>query len=381
MTEVKRNLDMNHNHEADHPENQTLWVELASGNYPIYLGENVLGNSGLWRTHLGENSVLVVSNETVEPLYAEQLLSALPDCQIETHIVPDGEPFKNQQTWSRIIDKLIQMQAKRDTCVIALGGGVVGDITGFAAASYMRGVNFIQVPTTLLAQVDASVGGKTGINHLKGKNLIGAFHQPQAVFIDTKTLETLPVNEFNAGLAEVIKYGVIMDADFFEWLALSCDAIRDRDTQALNYMIGRSVQNKARIVASDEKEAGIRAILNYGHTFGHAIETLTSYQQYLHGEAVAIGMTVAAKLSELRGLCSKGTTDRIQDLLRHFDLPFEVPDSVKTAAMIEAMELDKKALSSGLRLILLNSIGEAIIDHKSEREEIIAAIDDCRKHP
>jgi 3-dehydroquinate synthase len=239
----------------------------------------------------------------------------------------------------------------------------------------MRGVRFLQVPTTLLAQVDASVGGKTGVNHSRGKNLIGAFHQPAAVVIDTATLATLKDREFNAGLAEVVKYGAVMDPDLFDWLEASAEAIRLRQTQALQHLVHRSVLNKAGIVARDERESGIRAILNFGHTFAHALETLTGYTQFLHGEAVAIGMVMAARLSELRSLCAHGTAARISDLLNLLDLPVVLPPTVSTQAMIDAMGLDKKALASGLRLILLNHLGEAQIDDQSTRADVAAAIE------
>jgi 3-dehydroquinate synthase len=356
-------------------------VNLAGGSYPVYLGIDIIVDTSLWQTHLGRGKTLIVSNDVVAPLYLDRLRAALAGREVAVHIIPDGEHCKTRDTWSGIIDQLVNMHAKRDATVIALGGGVVGDITGFAAASYMRGIQFVQVPTTLLAQVDASVGGKTGINHPLGKNLIGAFHQPVAVVIDTSTLATLPQREFNAGLAEVVKYGAIMDRGLFDWMESAVAGIRARETKILHHLIHQSVLNKAKVVAQDEREGGIRTLLNFGHSFGHALETLTGYRQYLHGEAVAIGMVVAARLSELRGLCASGTADRLAGLLQRFDLALELPHCVTTSAITQALELDKKGLTSGLRLILLKAIGSAEIDDQSTAEHIAAAIELCRPAP
>lgn len=353
---------------------KTINVELAASAYPVYLGRGLLGDAGLWRQHLGRGKVLVVSNETVAPLYLDTLKPVLDGLQADLHIIPDGEQYKTVETWYGILDKLVQMQARRDASLIALGGGVVGDITGFAAACYMRGIRFLQAPTTLLAQVDASVGGKTGINHVQGKNLVGAFHQPAAVFIDTGTLDTLAGREFNAGLAEVIKYGAICDAAFFDWLEAGTDAIASRDPDALDYLVHRSIVNKAAIVAEDEMEAGVRALLNFGHSFGHALEAETAYQRFLHGEAVAIGMVVAAGLSEARGLCPAGTSGRLAELLRCCGLPVRIPGDVPVDGLARSLELDKKAMASGLRLILLDAIGSARIDGASSEREIIDAM-------
>ena len=358
---------------------QTISVQSKAGTYPVYLGTGCLGEASIWADHFGGGQVLVVSNTVVGPIYLQKLMSALPSSAAETHIIPDGEQHKLQETWSGIIDKLVDMQARRDTTLIALGGGVVGDITGFAAASYMRGIRFLQVPTTLLAQVDASVGGKTGFNHPQGKNLVGAFHQPEAVIIDTDTLQTLQPREFNAGMAEVVKYGAIMDWPFFEWLESNADSVQKREENALTRLIQDSVQNKARIVAADEREAGIRTILNFGHSFGHALETVTRYQRFLHGEAVAIGMVVAARLSEMRKLCQPGITDRLRNLLLQFSLPVDLPADVPIDEMIHALDLDKKAVSSGLRLILLSDKGKASIDAGSGHREIELALESCRK--
>jgi len=360
------------------PDMQIIQVNPARSSYPVYLGRNSISDPEVWKRHLGRGKTLIVSNDVVAPLYLHQLQAALHGRDVSVHIIADGEHRKTRETWSGIIDCLVAMHARRDTTAIALGGGVVGDITGFAAASYMRGIHFVQVPTTLLAQVDASIGGKTGINHPAGKNLIGAFHQPDAVVIDSSTLDTLQDREFNAGMAEVVKYGAIMDPALFDWLESNKEAIKAREAGALHYFIRRCVENKAQIVAADEKEAGIRAILNFGHSFGHALETLTGYRQFLHGEAVAIGMTIAARLSELRGLCPTGVAHRIGQLLQDFGLPVELPESVSGAAMIAALELDKKAVASGPRLIVLERTGKALVDTESTHEEMAAAIELCR---
>jgi 3-dehydroquinate synthase len=359
----------------------TIRVELAANAYPVYLGREFLGDASLWKQHLGQGKVLVVSNDTVAPLYLEKLSSALVGFPFELHIIPDGEQFKTVETWYGIIDKLVSMQARRDASLIALGGGVIGDLTGFAAASYMRGVRFLQVPTTLLAQVDASVGGKTGFNHAQGKNLIGAFHQPSAVFIDAATLDTLAAREFNAGLAEVVKYGAINDAPFFDWMEQEAGAVAARDPEALEHLIRRSVVNKTEIVAQDEKEAGIRALLNFGHSFGHALEAETGYRHFLHGEAVAIGMVVAAGLSELRGLCARGLAARLATLLQHYGLPTRIPANVSIDGLSKALELDKKALASGLRLVLLDAIGRARVDDSSNGTQIVTAMRSNRDGP
>lgn len=350
-------------------------VELASNAYPVYLGHGLLTDPSLWNRHLGSGKTLIVSNDVVAPLYLEALTSALSGRDFEVHIIPDGEPFKTTETWYSIIDTLVGMQARRDANIIALGGGVVGDITGFAAACYMRGIRFLQAPTTLLAQVDASVGGKTAINHKKGKNLVGAFHQPAAVIIDSATLSTLEDREFRAGLAEVVKYGAIRDTGFFSWMEQNADAINRRDIEALDYLIHQSVSNKAEIVAQDEREAGVRALLNFGHSFGHALEAETAYSRFLHGEAVAIGMVVAARLSESRVLCAEGTTSRLSTLLTRFGLPVTFPAETSIDALTAALDLDKKAVATGLRLILLNAIGDAAVDNESTQQEITTAME------
>ena len=353
---------------------KTIDIDLPQNAYPVYLGRGLLVNAGAWQRHLGDGKVLVVSNDTVAPLYLDALLSALGGREVETHIIPDGEQFKTVETWQGILDRLVAMQARRDAVIVALGGGVVGDISGYAAACYMRGIRFVQAPTTLLSQVDASVGGKTGVNHVRGKNLIGAFHQPSTVIIDSASLDTLPAREFNAGMAEVVKYGAISDPEFFTWLEDNAADIVSRDAAAIDRLIEISVLNKADVVRQDEKEAGVRALLNFGHSFGHALESETGYSEFLHGEAVAIGMVTAARLSESRSMCEPGATERLLTLLEHFGLPTRIPGHLNVERLAEALTLDKKAVASGLRLVLLKAIGEAVIDSDSTTEQIMDAI-------
>jgi len=323
--------------------------------------------------YIPSDDCLIVSNETVAPLYLEQLTANLDGKSIASVELPDGEAYKTVATLEVVLDQLVANRANRDTTVIALGGGVVGDIAGFAAATYMRGVNFIQVPTTLLAQVDSSVGGKTGVNHASGKNLIGAFHQPQLVLIDTDTLNSLPERELQAGLAEVIKYGAIVDADFFVWLESNLDGLLGKNAELLAYAIQRCCEIKAAIVADDEREAGRRALLNFGHTFGHAIEHCQGYGKCLHGEAVAAGMVMAAKLSGL----AADELARLTELLRRAGLPIK-PPVIGSAAMLDAMGLDKKVVNKHLRFVLLNELGDARIssDYDETRlAEVLAEAD------
>lgn len=353
---------------------QTVKVELANRSYEIYIGSGFLGRSHPAFGGSGGGSVLIVTNETVAPLYLDALASSLAGADMHKLVLPDGESFKTVEQWSRIIDKLVEMRAARDATLFTLGGGVIGDMGGFAAASYMRGIRFVQVPTTLLAQVDASVGGKTGFNHPRGKNLVGAFHQPGAVLIDIETLATLPSREFSAGLAEVVKIAAVRDEGFLGWLERERGSILDKDPGALTEMIRRSVENKAAVVAEDELESGVRALLNFGHTFAHAIETLTGYRQYLHGEAVAIGMMVASRLSELRGLCRPGFSERLGELLKFFGLPLALPAALGADDILDAMTLDKKVMAGSTRLILVKSPGQGIIDSSSDKQQITAAI-------
>jgi 3-dehydroquinate synthase len=332
----------------------TIEVELGERSYPIVIGRGLLGGAFELSTYIRGDDCLVVSNETVAPLYLEKLLPNLEGRVVTSVSLPDGEAHKTLATMESVLDKLVAMGAGRDTTVVALGGGVVGDIAGFASACYMRGVNFAQVPTTLLAQVDSSVGGKTGVNHDGGKNLVGAFHQPQIVLIDTDTLATLPDRELRAGLAEVIKYGAICDADFFAWLEENMDALLRRDADALAHAIRRSCELKAEVVAEDEREAGRRAMLNFGHTFGHAIERCQGYGDWLHGEAVAAGMIMAARLSGLNA----ASVARLCKLVESAGLPVS-PPAIPADDWMAAMGLDKKVQGKKLRFVLLDAIGSS----------------------
>jgi 3-dehydroquinate synthase len=338
-----------------------LYVELGDRSYPIYIGSQLLSEADLYTRHIKSKQVLIVTNEIVAPLYLETVLRNLLAYQVETVILPDGEQYKTLEQLSRIFDKLLTSKFSRNATLIALGGGVIGDMGGFAAACYQRGIAFLQIPTTLLAQVDSSVGGKTGVNHPLGKNMIGAFYQPQCVLVDTDVLDTLDDRQLAAGLAEVIKYGLIRDADFFVWLERNIDALRGRDKQALAYAIEHSCRNKAEIVAEDETESGLRATLNLGHTFGHAIETGTGYGAYLHGEAVAIGICQAADLSMRKGWLSLQDVERIIALIRRTGLPVNPPAALATERFLELMAVDKKNLDGRIRLILLEKIGKATL--------------------
>ena len=350
------------------PDTRSITVELGERSYPIFIGCGLLGGGFDLSTHVRGPDCLVVTNETVEPLYLDALMAGLAGKQVRVISLPDGEAYKTLETVEDILDTLVENSANRDTTVVALGGGVVGDIAGFAAACYMRGVDFIQVPTTLLAQVDSSVGGKTGVNHASGKNLIGAFHQPRAVLIDTDTLKTLPDRELKAGLAEVIKYGAIVDADFFAWIEDNLEALIARDVEALAAAIQRSCELKAAIVAEDERESGRRAILNFGHTFGHAIEHCQGYGEWLHGEAVAAGMVMAAQLSAEDAAMAV----RIETLLQRAGLPTQ-PPSIAATDFMAAMGMDKKVQQKQLRFVLLRTLGDAFVssDYDSARLETV----------
>jgi len=337
----------------------TIQVHLGDRSYPIYMGEGNLNNPELLTQHIKSKQVVVVTNETIAPLYLQNVIAHLQQYQVETVILPDGEQYKTLASMDIIFDALLTKQYSRNATLIALGGGVIGDVAGFAAACYQRGIPFIQIPTTLLAQVDSSVGGKTGVNHALGKNMIGAFYQPQCVIIDIKVLDTLDDRQLSAGIAEVIKYGLIRDAEFFAWIEANIEKILARDKQALTYIIERSCLSKAEIVAADERESGIRAILNLGHTFGHAIETGAGYGTYLHGEAVAIGTCQAADLSRRMGWLSDADVRRIVDLFKKALLPTEPPVNLSAEECIELMAVDKKNVDGEIRLILLKSIGEA----------------------
>jgi 3-dehydroquinate synthase len=340
---------------------KNLTVELGSRSYPIHIGQKLLGHGELLTRHIHSRQVMVVSNDTIAPLYLENVTQQLTNFDTASVILPDGEQYKTLDTLNIIFTALLEQRFNRDCTLIALGGGVVGDITGFAAASYQRGVAFLQIPTTLLAQVDSSVGGKTGVNHPLGKNMIGAFHQPGCVLIDTDTLDTLDDRQLAAGLAEVIKYGLIRDAGFFDWLEANMALLKARDKLALAYAIERSCAIKAEMVAADERESGQRALLNLGHTFGHAIETGTGYGNWLHGEAVATGMLMAADLSARHGWLSTETVQRTERILRLAGLPTSPPDEMDEAQFMELMAIDKKVIDGELRLVLLKAIGKAVV--------------------
>lgn len=336
----------------------TLQVSLGERSYPILIGQSLLADTELLTQHLPAHDLLLVSNTTVAPLYAERVRASLPDRRVVEVRLPDGEQYKNMEYVSRVLDVLVANRFGRDATVVALGGGVVGDLAGFSAACYQRGIAFAQLPTTLLAQVDSSVGGKTGVNHPGGKNLVGAFHQPRAVVADTTTLRTLPPRELRAGLAEVVKYGLIFDLAFLEWIEANVDALLGLDDAALAHAIYRSCELKAEVVRRDEREAGDRALLNLGHTFGHAIETATGYTEWLHGEAVAAGMLVAADMSARIGMLTAADVARVSDLLRRIGLPVD-PPKFGAAQAIDYMRVDKKVKSGRIRLVLLEKLGRA----------------------
>ncbi|WP_212629125.1 3-dehydroquinate synthase [Pseudomonas sp. KB-10] len=353
---------------------QTLHVDLGERSYPIYIGDGLLARPELLTRHIAGRQVAVVTNETVAPLYLETLMRSLDGFKVASVVLPDGEAFKNWETLQLIFDGLLKARHDRRTTVIALGGGVIGDMAGFAAACYQRGVDFIQVPTTLLSQVDSSVGGKTGINHPLGKNMIGAFYQPQAVLIDTASLHTLPERELSAGLAEVIKYGLICDEPFLAWLESNMDALRALDGAALTYAIERSCAAKARVVGADERESGVRATLNLGHTFGHAIETEQGYGVWLHGEAVAAGTVMALEMSHRLGWLSAADRDRGVRLLQAAGLPVVPPRDMTPEQFLEHMAVDKKVLDGQLRLVLLKRLGEAVVTADYPREILDATL-------
>ena len=353
---------------------QTLKVDLGERSYPIYIGEGLLDQPELLASHIAGRQVAIVSNETVAPLYLERLTRTLGAYAVLPVVLPDGEAHKNWQTLQLIFDGLLTARHDRRTTVIALGGGVIGDMAGFAAACYQRGVDFIQVPTTLLSQVDSSVGGKTGINHPLGKNMVGAFYQPNAVLIDTTSLSTLPARELSAGLAEVIKYGLICDKPFLEWLEDNMQALRGLDPAALTQAISRSCAAKAAVVGADERESGVRATLNLGHTFGHAIETHMGYGVWLHGEAVSAGTVMALEMSMRLGWITQAERDRGIRLLRDAGLPVVPPQEMTPAHFMEHMAVDKKVLDGRLRLVLLRQMGEAVVTDDYPKEILQATL-------
>ncbi len=341
---------------------RNLRVELGDRSYPIFIGEKNWSQID-WCQYCAGSRALIVTNDCVAPLYLKEIKAALTDqLQVDQLILADGEIHKNQQTLGDIYDHLLQQRHDRTTTIIALGGGVIGDMAGYAAATYQRGVPFIQVPTTLLAQVDSSVGGKTAINHPRGKNMIGAFYQPQAVVIDITTLHTLPDREFSAGMAEVIKYGLIRDIDFLAWLEGNLDRLMGKDPDALAQAIETSCRIKAEVVSADEREQGLRAILNLGHTFGHAIEAAQGYADWLHGEAVGAGMAMAARMSEAMGMISSADVERVEKILQGAKLPIRAPQEINADVMRDLMGHDKKVQKGKLRLVLLDSLGHACIE-------------------
>ena len=345
-----------------------LNVDLGDKSYPIYIGRDLLSDKTCFEKHISGQQVMVVTNSTVAPIYLDKVIKLLDKCNVEVTILPDGEQYKTLETANIIFDALLKAKFDRSATLIALGGGVVGDITGFAAASYQRGINLIQIPTTLLSQVDSSVGGKTGVNHELGKNMVGAFHQPQAVIIDVDTLETLNDREFSAGMAEVIKYGLLGNVDFLLELEKNVDAIMNRDKNLIIDAVYRSCEDKANIVAEDEFEHGKRSLLNFGHTFGHGIENILGYGTYLHGEAISIGMYMAAKLSELEGNLSVDDVERVKNILTKAKLPCNIEGEVSSENLIKAMSIDKKAIDGNIRLVLLRSVGDSFITGSYSQE-------------
>jgi len=357
---------------------KTLHVNLGERSYPIYIGQGLLAQPELFTQHNPGQQVMIVTNKTVAPIYLERIRRHLKAYKCEFVVLPDGEKYKTLEVLNDIFDALLAYRFERSATLIALGGGVIGDMTGFAAACYQRGVAFIQVPTTLLAQVDSSVGGKTGVNHPLGKNMIGAFYQPRCVIADTDVLNTLNDRELRAGIAEVIKYGLIRDLPFFEWLETNIDALLKRDATALTYAIERSCINKAEVVAADEKESGMRALLNLGHTFGHAIETGLGYGVWLHGEAVATGMCLAADLSHRLNWVTWKDLTRIVALIKRAHLPHQIPALLSSERMMELMAVDKKVKSGKLHLVLLKSIGHSVVNSEFDVDMVQASLEACR---
>ncbi|MEE3118254.1 MAG: 3-dehydroquinate synthase [Pseudomonadota bacterium] len=350
-----------------------LTVQLGERSYPIVIGQGLLGEFDL-SPYVQGSQVMIVTNDTVAPLYLDRARACFPGKTVDAVVLPDGERYKDWQTLNRIFDGLLERRHSRKTTLVALGGGVVGDMAGFAAACYQRGVPFIQIPTTLLSQVDSSVGGKTGINHPLGKNMIGAFHQPQAVLIDTDSLNSLPPREVSAGLAEVIKYGLIRDTKFLAWLEQAMGRLINLESDALAEAIFRSCACKADVVAQDEREGGLRAILNLGHTFGHAIETFAGYGNWLHGEAVGTGMIMAADLSAREGMISREDYDQAVALIKRAGLPELPPAEMTPEDFMTLMSVDKKNVDGRLRLVLLNGIGHAFVTGDAGAENLAATL-------
>lgn len=347
-----------------------LEVKFSEHSYPIYIGEEIFNSKTLLQKHIAGNQLMIVTNETVAPLYLNKLKETLSSWQCDSVILPDGESYKTLVQWEHILNTLAERKHHRDSTLITLGGGVVGDIGGFAAACYQRGIAFIQIPTTLLSQIDASIGGKTAVNHPVGKNLVGAFHQPNAVIIDTKLLSTLPKREFNAGLAEMVKAALISDADFFSWLEKHYKAILNLKADILSQAIYESCQIKQKIVMQDEKEQHIRALLNLGHTFAHAIEHELQYGYWLHGEAVSVGLVLATRLSQELGWINKDDQQRIENLLRNMQLPTELPAQLLMSDLLNTMLMDKKVKQNRRHFILLKAIGSAFISSEVSDQDL-----------
>ena len=350
-------------------------VNLEDNSYPIFIGEGASLSLENFEGYIAGKDIAIVTNEVVAPLYLNEISDLFSHMNVIEYILPDGEQEKKLKTVHKIIDRLMEAGFGRDSTLIALGGGVVGDITGFTASIFMRGINFIQIPTTLLAQVDASVGGKTAVNHKSGKNLIGSFYQPQCVICDSIFLATLEATEISAGLAEIIKYGLIFDSEFFQWLQKNMQQILSNDRAAVDYVIQRSCAIKAEIVAQDEKEQSVRALLNFGHTFGHAIEKLTGYGNWTHGDAVAVGMVLAARLSENMSLITPEDVQNIEEILTAANLPISLPN-IDPAELLAAMQSDKKVKDRNIQLVLLKNIGEAFLTADYSQEDLVNILRD-----
>jgi 3-dehydroquinate synthase len=353
-------------------------VSLEKRSYPIYIGSDLLSQTKYYKELIKTKQVMVVTDANVNKLQMDVVIKALSDFDVIPYVLQPGEEQKNLDNVNGIITELLNHRFARTSCLIALGGGVIGDMTGFAAACYQRGIQFLQLPTTLLAQVDSSVGGKTAVNHPLGKNMIGAFHQPCGVLADIGVLKTLPEREFKAGVAEIIKYGLIRDSSFFDWLELNMDSLLSQQTEALEYAIERSCINKAEVVSEDETEKGIRAILNLGHTFAHAIETGLNYSQWLHGEAVGLGLVMASYMSKLQGWLSEDEYERIVSLMRQAGLPDKIPASLDVNDLRGLMSVDKKVSHGKLKLVLLKSIGEAIVTDSFDESNLSNTIENFK---
>ena len=360
---------------------RTLHVELGTRRYPIYIGHQLLSHANQFIGDLDGRQIALVSNPTVSGLYRDTLLSSLQDYAVDCFDMPDGEQHKTLAVYAELLDFLMAKKHNRTTCLIALGGGVVGDLTGFAAATFQRGVKFVQIPTTLLAQVDSSVGGKTGVNHPAGKNMIGAFYQPQSVVISTDVLSTLPRREFAAGLAEIVKYGMIADAQLLDYMIEHVELINSYDQEVLVHLIERSCEIKADVVAQDEREGGLRALLNFGHTFGHAIEKTSGYGTLLHGEAVSIGMLMAVRFSERLGLLPQSVFPKLRDLSAQLNLPVQLPEgSAHAQALMEAMGMDKKAVDGKARFVVAKDIGEVEVTADYDPGALLATLEEFTDH-